>query len=101
MPEFQKVAETSQIPQGSGKIFEVNGNQIAIWNLSDNYYAFQNVCPHRGGPVGEGEVEGNIITCPWHGQQFDVTSCQGITNPAAKLTKYELQVEGNDIKVAV
>ena len=101
MAEFKKVAETEQIPAGTGKVIDVDGNQIAIWNLSGNYFAFQNVCPHRGGPVGEGELEGNVITCPWHGWQFDVTTCQSTFNPAAKLTRYDVQVEGNDIKVAL
>ena len=70
MPEFKTIATTADVPAGQGKIFDVNGNQVAIWNLSGNYFAFQNICPHRGGPVGEGEIEGNVITCPWHGYQY-------------------------------
>ena len=100
MPEFKKVATTSEIPPGEGRIFEVDGNPVAIWNLNGNYFAFQNVCPHRGGPVGEGELEGNVITCPWHGWQFDITTCENTFNPAAKLSKYEVLVEGDDIKIA-
>ena len=101
MAEYKKIAEVSEIPAGQGKIFEVDGNQIAVWNLGGRFCAFQNVCPHRGGPVGEGELEGNIITCPWHGWQFDLTTCQSLINPAAKLVNYEIQVEGDSIKVAV
>jgi nitrite reductase (NADH) small subunit len=101
MPEFKKIAETAQIPQGTGKVVELDGNQIAIWNVGGSFQAFQNVCPHRGGPVGEGELEGNIITCPWHGWQFDIVTGQSTFNPAAKLTKYDVQVEGTDVKVAV
>ncbi|HEY4491971.1 MAG TPA: Rieske (2Fe-2S) protein [Acidobacteriota bacterium] len=101
MPEYKKIAETSDIPSGQGKIFEIDGNQIAVWNVAGRFYAFQNVCPHRGGPVGEGELEGNIITCPWHGWQFDVTSCVSLINPAARLVRYDIEVEGNSIKVAV
>jgi len=101
MPEYKKIAETSEVPAGQGKIFELDGNQIAVWNLSGNYFAFQNVCPHRGGPVGEGELEGTTITCPWHGWQFDITTCTGTMNPAARLTKYEVMIEGTEIKVAL
>jgi nitrite reductase (NADH) small subunit len=101
MPEFKKIAETAQIPQGTGKVVELDGNQIAIWNVGGSFQAFQNVCPHRGGPVGEGELEGNIITCPWHGWQFDIVTGQSTFNPAAKLTNYDVQVEGTDVKVAV
>ena len=101
MADFVKVATVEEIPQGQGKVFEVNGNQVAVWNLNGNFCAFQNVCPHRGGPVGEGEVEGNIITCPWHGWQFDVVTGVSPINPAAKLTKYDVKVEGNEVRVAV
>ncbi len=101
MAEFVKVASTGEIPAGQGKTFEVNGNQVAVWNLNGNFHAFQNVCPHRGGPVGEGELEGNIITCPWHGWQFDLITGASPINPAAKITKYEVKVEGSDLKIAV
>ena len=101
MPEFKKVATVQEIAPGSGKVVELDGNSIAIWNLSGNFHAFQNVCPHRGGPVGEGELEGNVITCPWHGWSFDIVSGVSPINPAAKLTRYDVQVDGSDIKVAV
>ena len=101
MPEFVTIANTGDIPAGSGKIFDVKGNSVAVWNLGGNFQAFQNVCPHRGGPVGEGELEGNIITCPWHGWSFDLVSGVNTMNPAAKLNKYEVKVENNQIQVAV
>jgi nitrite reductase/ring-hydroxylating ferredoxin subunit len=99
MGEFKTIATKSEIPAGQGKIFEIDGNSIAVWNVNGNYYAFQSVCPHRGGPVGEGEMEGNVITCPWHGWSFDVTTGVSPINPAAKLTCYQVQVEGEQIKV--
>ena len=99
MTEFTRVAGAGEIAAGAGKIVDVNGNPVAVWNINGNYYAFQNVCPHRGGPVGEGEIEGNIITCPWHGFRFDVTNGACAQNPAMKISTYEVRVEGNDIKI--
>lgn len=101
MAEFKKISSVSEIPPGQGKIFELDGNSIAVWNLNGNFFAFQNMCPHRGGPVGEGDVEGTIITCPWHGWSFDIPTGVSTINPAAKLTKYEVKVDGADIKVAL
>ena len=101
MSEFVTVGNAAEIPSGQGKIFEVKGNQVAVWNVNGNYYAFQNVCPHRGGPVGEGELEGTVITCPWHGWSFDVTTCASPINPSAKLTRYDVKVEDNQIKIGV
>ena len=101
MPEYKKVATVQDIAPGQGKVVEMDGNSIAIWNLSGNFYAFQNVCPHRGGPVGEGELEGNVITCPWHGWSFDIVTGFSPVNPAAKLTRYDVQVDGADVKISV
>lgn len=99
MGEFKKVASAAEIQPGQGKIIDVEGNSIAIWNIGGNFFAFQNVCPHRGGPVGEGELEGMVITCPWHGWSFELPSGVSPINPAAKLTTYDVQVEGDDVKV--
>lgn len=101
MAEFKKITTVSDVAPGSGKIFELDGNSIAVWNLNGNFFAFQNICPHRGGPVGEGEVEGTVITCPWHGWSFDITTGASPINPAAKLTRYDVKVEGDEVKVAV
>src|SRR5262249_20871677 len=100
MPEFVTIANTNDIAPGSGKIFEVKGNSVAVWNVGGSFQAFQNVCPHRGGPVGEGELEGIVITCPWHGWSFDIVTGANTTNPA-KLNKYEVKVENNQIQVAI
>jgi nitrite reductase/ring-hydroxylating ferredoxin subunit len=101
MPEFKKVSTVQEIAPGHGKVVDVDGNSVAIWNISGNFFAFQNVCPHRGGPVGEGEIEGNVITCPWHGWSFDVTTGASAVNPAARLTRYDVKVEGSDILVGI
>src|SRR5580765_5217232 len=101
MAEFKKITTVDNVPAGQGKIFEMDSNSIAVWNMGGNFVAFQNMCPHRGGPVGEGEMEGNIITCPWHGWSFDVTTGISMVNPNAKLTKYEVKVEGADIMISL
>lgn len=100
MSEFVKVGQTADIPSGQSKIFEVKGNPVAVINLNGNFYAFQNVCPHRGGPVGEGEIVGTEITCPWHGWTFDITTCLNTSNPAAKLKKYDLKIENGEIHIS-
>lgn len=99
MPEFKRVADVNEVSPGQGLVVDVDGNQIAIWNVNGTYYAFQNICPHRGGPVGDGELEDNTITCPWHGFRFDLRTGICVFNPAMKLTLYEVHVEGSDIKL--
>ena len=102
MPEFLKVATTDEIPAGQAKLVEINGIEIAIFNISGSYHAIDNTCTHVGGPLCEGEIAGAEVTCPWHGAVFDVTSGQVLGPPAASSVKrYNVRVEGADIEVEV
>ena len=72
---------------------------IALFNCGGKFYATANTCIHRGGPLGEGLLEGTTVVCPWHGWEFDVASGACITNPKAKISTYPVKVEGNDLLV--
>ena len=74
MAEFQTVTKTSDVPPGQMKVVNLGGEEIAIANVDGIYFAFGNFCPHEGGPLGEGELEGTAVTCPWHFTVFDVTT---------------------------
>ncbi len=99
MGEFVRVAGTADVKPGSGVVAEVNGKAIAVFNLDGTFYAIDNTCTHRGGPLGEGDVEGEVVSCPWHGWQFNIKTGACTTNPSARVTAYETKIEGNDIKV--
>lgn len=101
MAEFVKVAALSDLPSGTTKAVEVNGVPVALYNLDGTVHATTNTCPHRGGPLGEGELSEGIVTCPWHGFQYDVTTGACKTNPALKIPCYPVRVEGQDILVQV
>ena len=101
MSDFVKVAAASDITPGSAKKVELNGTEIAIFNLDGQFQAMDEMCPHRGGPLSEGSVDGNVVTCPFHGWQFDVTTGACLTNPAARQNKYQVKVEGNDILISL
>lgn len=60
------VAKVSELAQGERKIIDVNGTPVAVFNLANKFYAIENTCLHQGGPVGEGELAGDVVTCPWH-----------------------------------
>lgn len=101
MGNFVKVASVSDVPPGQGKAVNVGDREVALFNCSGQICAIDNVCPHAGGPMADGQLDGTVVTCPWHGWRFDV--CTGVSpaNPNAKLPKYEVKVEGNDIHVSV
>jgi len=101
MPQFIKVIGTKDIPQNQGKMVDIGGQQIAIFNIGGEFLAINNVCPHRGGPLGEGAVEGGVVTCPWHGWQFDVKTGANPVNPAACVKTFPCKVEGSELWVQI
>jgi nitrite reductase (NADH) small subunit/3-phenylpropionate/trans-cinnamate dioxygenase ferredoxin subunit len=76
---WQSVARADEIKPGTGKTVELSGRKLAIFNVDGKFHAIDDVCPHRGGPLGEGFLEGKNVTCPWHAWEFDVTSGQCLT----------------------
>lgn len=81
------LANVSDIPVGKSiVVVSPDGEMIALFNVDGKIFALNNACPHEEGPLGEGELEGVIVTCPWHGWQFDVTSgaCQNMPGDDAK-----------------
>lgn len=101
MAEFVRVASTSDIPKGEGRMFDVQGRQVAVFNVGGQFHAIDNVCEHQGGPLAEGEVDGCIVTCPWHGWTYDVTSGVSPDDPDTRVQRFDLKIEGSDVFVAV
>jgi nitrite reductase/ring-hydroxylating ferredoxin subunit len=101
MAEFVRVARAADVPRGEGRMFEVKGRQIALFNLSGTFYAIDNTCLHQGGPLAEGELDGEIVTCPWHGWTYDVTTGQSPDDPDTCVERFAVKVEGDDVLVAV
>ena len=97
---FVKVANVNEIKPGQGRPVNVDGIEIAVFNVGGTFYAIDNTCKHRGGPLGEGELDGNIVTCPLHGWQYNVTNGNCVTMPA-HVQSFEVKVEGDDILVNV
>jgi nitrite reductase/ring-hydroxylating ferredoxin subunit len=101
MAEFVKVVQTSDLQPGTGKVVEVKDKTIALFNVDGTFYAIDNTCLHRGGPLGEGELEDCVVTCPWHGWQFNVKTGVSETNPSAKVKTYEVKTEGSTVMIGV
>jgi nitrite reductase (NADH) small subunit len=102
MATFVTVARTEDLAPGQGKLVEVNQKRIALFNVGGRYYAIADTCPHRGGPLSEGELEGATVVCPWHGAVFDLATGEVTRFPAAAgVATYELRVDGEEIAIAV
>ena len=102
MAEFVKVAKTDEIAPGQGKMVEVSGKKVALFNVEGSFHAIDDTCTHRGGPLSEGSLDGKQVTCPWHGAIYDVTSGEVLGPPAPKgVARYNVRVEGENIEVEI
>lgn len=95
--EFIKVASLSQLEPDSVMEVVVAGNAYAICNVSGNIYALSGVCPHRGGPLGQGEISGRNLVCPWHGWEWDCRTGENSFDAADRVPRFEVKVAGQDI----
>lgn len=98
---FLRATKIGEVPPGMVRELQLDGKVIALANVGGKLYAVNNVCLHRGGPVGQGELSGQVVTCPWHGWQYDVTSGKLVTNPSVGVETYAVEIRGDDIYVDV
>jgi len=101
MGELISIAKTEQVTPGNGIVAEVQDASFAVFNVEGSYCVIDNTCLHRGGPLGEGDVDGDIVTCPWHGWEYNVKTGACTNNPAVCVKTYEVHVDGSDIKVEI
>ena len=102
MAQFVKVGTKADIPLDSGKLVEAGGQKIAVFNLGGTYYAIHNTCTHRGGPLAEGMLDGDVVTCPWHGAQYNIKTGAVLSPPAPQGVKsFPVRVTGNDVEVDI
>jgi nitrite reductase/ring-hydroxylating ferredoxin subunit len=101
MADFVRIAGKSDLAPGQGKVIEVEGRTIALFNVNGHFYALDNTCAHRGGPLGEGFVDQWNLTvqCPWHGWVYSLNDGGSPFNPMARVERFEVQVEGDDVRV--
>ena len=93
------VARASEIAPGSAKAVVVDGREIAVFNVGGTFYALDNICPHQGGPLGEGILNGETISCPWHMWEFDSRSGACLVDDRMGVPIYDVKVEEGGILV--
>jgi len=116
MGTFVSAAKTSELKNGEMKQVDVQGHEILIAQVGGKYYATANRCLHRGGPLAQGILEGTVVTCPWHGSQFDLKDGHAVrwlkgSGVVSSMTKaiegnkhlgiYKVKTEGDSIMVEI
>jgi nitrite reductase (NADH) small subunit len=100
MSDFVKLTTNSELPRNNeAKEFTVGDKLICVANVNGAITAIDNVCLHRGGPLGQGMIHEGKVVCPWHGWQWDPQTGEAVHNPTAKLTVYPLKMENGDVMI--
>jgi nitrite reductase/ring-hydroxylating ferredoxin subunit len=98
---YKTVARVDEIEPGTVRLVRVGDREIALARVDGEFYATQGHCLHLQGPLGEGRLEDHVLTCPWHGWQYDIRTGENEFDRAIQLETYEVRVEDGDVKVAL
>ncbi len=98
---FVRAAKKSDLPPGTIRQIDLEETSIALANVDGKFYAIHNTCIHESGPLGDGELAGQIVSCPWHGWEYNVTTGKLSNNPAEGVQSYPVEVRGDDIFVDI
>lgn len=101
MSDFIRVVAASELPPGKCMEARVDGKPVALCNVDGAFHAISNTCVHRGGPLGQGLLDGKLVLCPWHAWAYDVTTGTSDVNPDLKVAVYEVKVEDGQVMVRV
>ena len=101
MSGFVKLATLEDIPPGSAKEVEHDGRIYALFNVKGRITAIDGLCPHQGGPLADGHLEGDCVSCPWHGWEFDVRTGKSSMGSAMKQQVFNVKIEGSEILVQI
>ena len=99
MPKFVKVAYTDELRPGECKAIRAEETTIALYNVDGIFYATDNACFHKGGPLGDGKLKGSLIVCPWHFWEFDVTTGRCAVQAGKHIRTYEVRIVKDEISV--
>ena len=101
MAEWIRVAKTDEVAAGQGIVAEVKDMCVAVFNVDGAFHVIDNTCMHRGGPLGEGDVDGEVVSCPWHGWEYNVKTGHCVNNPSSHVKSYPTKVENDEIQIEV
>jgi nitrite reductase/ring-hydroxylating ferredoxin subunit len=93
------IGPAADVPIGQGCVVEAEGKTLALFNVDGAFYALENACAHRGGPLGEGDLDGTVVVCPWHAWRWDVKTGANVNNPAVKMPCFPVSVDDGRVFV--
>jgi nitrite reductase/ring-hydroxylating ferredoxin subunit len=101
MAKWIRMATAAELAPGTCGEYVAGERVVALFNVGGTFYALDGICPHQGGPLGQGELTGCIVTCPWHGFQFDVTTGQHVASRSLVQPTLPVKVEVGEVWVEI
>ena len=102
MPTFRPALKAADLVEGEPRLVRISGREILLMRREDEVLALSNTCPHAGGRLSQGRLEGHALVCPLHGARFDCRDGSLLRGPArAGIQRYPSRVEGDWIQVAL
>jgi nitrite reductase (NADH) small subunit len=99
LTEFQAVGQRDDFIPGKGKMVTVAGRHVAVFRLGEEFFALDNMCLHRGGPICDGEIVNGVVTCPWHFWSYEIKTGTMVQDPRVGVSKHEVRIDGDQISV--
>jgi 3-phenylpropionate/trans-cinnamate dioxygenase ferredoxin component len=99
VPAWTRLIGTNELAEGAAKVVSLADTEVAVFKIGGKFYAIENECLHRGGPLGEGQLKGHTIVCPWHGWKYDVATGALELMPTLKVRTFDVEVRGDDVLV--
>lgn len=96
---WQRVASLAELPPGACREIVAGDYVLAVFNVEGEVFALDGICPHQGGPLGKGSLQGCVVTCPWHGWQFNVRTGQHQASAALRHGTFPTKIEGDEVWV--
>lgn len=96
-----RIAAESDVPGDTGLAVQVGDTAVALFRVEGRCYAIANACPHKGGPLAEGDLEGHVVHCPWHGWTWDVRTGTNPRQPAIRVACFPVTVEDGNVFVDI
>ena len=101
MSEYVSVGRIEDLAQGEGRCVDVNGVEVALFNLGGEFYAIDNNCTHQAGPLCEGDLDGEDVICPWHGWRYNIKTGVSPSHPSVQVKNHLVKIENGEVKIAL
>ena len=96
---FVSVGKVADFESGKGKMVVVSGRHVALFRLGDQFHAIDNLCLHRAGPLCDGTIDNDVVTCPWHGWSYQITTGTLVQDPRVGVSRHEVRIVGEEVSI--